>query len=104
MANGRKRPKHVPERTCVVCRRKRPKWDLARIVRTPHGAVEIDSRGKKAGRGAYLCSTRSCWEIGLKGAKLDRVLKTTINEADRAQLAAYCESLPSRDETTDIPA
>jgi predicted RNA-binding protein YlxR (DUF448 family) len=65
-----KRPKHVPERTCIVCRRKRPKWELVRIVRTPQGALEIDNRGKKAGRGAYLCRTQDCFESGLKRKRL----------------------------------
>ena len=93
MAKSEKRSKHVPERTCVVCKRKGPKWELTRIVRTPDGAVEIDPRGKTAGRGAYLCAAASCWESGLKGGRLSRALKTPISPGDRARLAAYGESL-----------
>ena len=56
------RPKHVPQRTCVVCRSERGKRELVRIVRTPAGAVQVDPTGKVAGRGAYLCKARLCWQ------------------------------------------
>ena len=42
------------ERTCVVTRETLRKDMLFRIVRTPEGNVEIDLKGKKNGRGAYL--------------------------------------------------
>ncbi len=29
------RPRHVPQRTCIVCRQVRPKRELIRVVRTP---------------------------------------------------------------------
>ena len=93
MAKREKRPKHIPERTCLVCKQKRPKRELTRIVRTPDGAVEIDPKGKKAGRGAYLCGARSCWESGLKSGRISRALKTSIGPDDRAQLLAYGDSL-----------
>jgi predicted RNA-binding protein YlxR (DUF448 family) len=93
VAKSEKRPKHVPERTCVVCRQKKPKRDLTRIIRTAHGAVVIDLGGKKAGRGAYLCATRACWDSGLKSGRIGRALKTQISSDDRAQLVAYGESL-----------
>ena len=93
MAKREKRPKHIPERTCLVCKQKRPKHELTRIVRTPDGAVEIDPRGKKAGRGAYLCGARSCWESGLKSGRISRALNTSIRPDDHAQLVAYAASL-----------
>nr|WP_245526805.1 YlxR family protein [Marinithermus hydrothermalis] len=47
---------------CVSCRRRRPKRELLRIVRTPEGFV-IDRTGKRPGRGAYVCpDTPTCWE------------------------------------------
>ena len=57
--------KHVPLRTCVGCRQVRSKREMVRIVRTPTGEIEIDERGKKSGRGAYLCRRRECWRKGL---------------------------------------
>jgi predicted RNA-binding protein YlxR (DUF448 family) len=94
MAGPQKRPKHVPERTCIVCRQKRPKWEMVRIVRTPQGTLEIDNRGKKAGRGAYLCRTKDCWEAGLAKKKLEYALKTEISSEQRAELVEYSKTLP----------
>ncbi|MEZ0344003.1 MAG: DUF448 domain-containing protein [Caldimicrobium sp.] len=45
---------HIPERTCVACRIKAPKWDLIRFV-AKEGEVILDERGIFPGRGAYLC-------------------------------------------------
>ena len=94
MTGYQKRCKHVPERSCIACRRKRPKWEMVRIVCTPQGSVEIDSRGKKAGRGAYLCRIRGCWEIALRGRRLEHALKAEIQLEKRTELAAYGEALP----------
>lgn len=85
--------KHVPERTCIACRQKRPKWEMVRIVRTPEGNLEIDSRGKKAGRGAYLCKQQSCWEAGLTKKRLEHALKAEIGTEQRSGLLEYSKTL-----------
>ena len=95
MTGPQKRSKHVPERTCIACQQKRPKWELARIVRTPQGTLEIDSRGKKAGRGAYLCRLQDCWEMGLTRQRLEHALKTEIIAEQRAELLEYSKTLPA---------
>lgn len=91
-AQKRTRQKHVPQRTCVGCRKSLAKRELIRIVRRPEG-VEIDPTGKLSGRGAYLHNRRSCWERGLKGA-LGRALKTELTAADLQRLTAYAAALP----------
>lgn len=88
------RVKHVPQRTCVACKKTEAKRGLVRLVRTPEGRVIVDERGKANGRGAYLCRDRACWEIGLNRQALARALKTTISDEDRAALVAYMESIP----------
>jgi predicted RNA-binding protein YlxR (DUF448 family) len=93
-ANGPRRPKHVPQRTCIACHQVKPKRELLRIVRTPEGHVEMDPTGKKSGRGAYLCATRACWTTALKKKRLEQELETTISEEDRAALEAYMATLP----------
>ncbi len=70
-----------------------PKRQLIRIVRSAE-AVQIDSTGKKAGRGAYLHDRRSCWEAGLQGS-LARALKTELTAADRERLQAFMNALPA---------
>ncbi len=72
------RAKHVPQRSCVGCGRIRPKRELLRLVHTAEGKVEIDRSGKKAGRGAYLCPDPQCWDLALKGSRLEHVLRTRI--------------------------
>ncbi len=88
------RRKHVPLRTCIVCRQTRGKRELVRIVRTPQGAVLVDPTGKAAGRGAYLCRANVCWQQALKGGRLNAALKATVTADDLAGLAAYAAKLP----------
>lgn len=72
--------KYVPLRTCVGCKEVRPKEDLIRVVRTPQGEVLVDSSGKLAGRGAYLCPKSDCLKQALKKKAIQRTLN--INSAD----------------------
>ncbi len=85
---GKKHPrrKHIPQRTCVVCRRTMDKRALTRIVNNPEEGIIIDPGGKRDGRGAYLCDQESCWEQALTTDILARALRTTLTESDRARL------------------
>lgn len=74
------RPRKVPLRKCVACQEMMPKRELIRVVRTPAGEVEIDLKGKKAGRGAYLCGKVSCFKLAKKTKALDRALKHPVGE------------------------
>jgi predicted RNA-binding protein YlxR (DUF448 family) len=85
--------RQMPVRTCVACQQARTKRELVRVVHTAAGVVEVDPTGKKAGRGAYLCPKRSCWQLGLKKKALDRALKTTIGPDNVAVLEAYAATL-----------
>ena len=92
------KPRHIPQRTCIVTRQTGDKRGLIRIVRTPEGRVEVDPTGKKNGRGAYLTADRAIWERALKGNVLARALKVEINPEDMATLTAYAETLPVSNE------
>lgn len=81
------RRKHVPQRTCVVCRTTAEKRTLTRLVRTPEGVV-IDPTGKLNGRGAYLCDDPDCWARAAQSDVLSKALRTTLTEADRDRLRA----------------
>jgi predicted RNA-binding protein YlxR (DUF448 family) len=85
--------KHIPQRTCIACRKVKAKRDLIRVVRTPSGNVEIDAGGKKTGRGAYLCRTEECWEASLKGNRLEHTLRTSLTRENHEQLMKYAEGL-----------
>lgn len=88
------RPKHVPQRTCVACRRVDPKRALVRLVRSADGRVAIDPKGKQAGRGAYLCHDPACWDQALRKRGLERALKIeALHPDDRAILEAFAAGL-----------
>lgn len=89
---GGPRPKHVPQRTCIACRRKDAKRDYVRLVRTPEGTVEVDPTGKRNGRGAYLCPTRSCWNTALDVGAIEQALKVELSESNRDQLREYART------------
>jgi predicted RNA-binding protein YlxR (DUF448 family) len=77
--------RHVPMRTCVVCRDKTNKRTLVRLVRTESG-VQIDPSGKLNGRGAYLCDRASCWERAVNSDILSKALRTSLTAEDRERL------------------
>ena len=85
--------KYTPQRTCVVCREVKPKRELIRLVCISDDSVEVDTTGKKPGRGAYLCGVPECWEVGLKGDRLENVLRTKLTRQAREQLARSGEDL-----------
>ncbi len=88
------RAKRAPQRTCVGCRQVLTKRTLARLVRAPDG-VRVDPTGKASGRGAYLHNRRSCWEQALRGGALERALRTTLTEAERATLWEIGLAMPA---------
>jgi predicted RNA-binding protein YlxR (DUF448 family) len=80
--------RHIPLRTCVVCRETSAKKTLLRVVRTaapkadppvagaPEPAPQIlfDLSGKANGRGAYVCATAECIEKAIKQKRFERSL------------------------------
>jgi predicted RNA-binding protein YlxR (DUF448 family) len=59
---------HIPTRTCVGCRRRRPKGDMLRLVRGADGRVDADRAAQ--GRGAYVCADAECVERAQKPGRL----------------------------------
>ncbi len=95
--------KHIPQRTCIACRTVRAKRELIRIVRTDETHVQADATGKKAGRGAYLCRARECWEQVLQSPRqLTHALNLSapIHIEDMARLSEFAATLPPREKPT----
>ena len=72
--------KHVPERTCVLSRRKGTKDEMIRLALSPDGEVAPDVRARAPGRGAWIGVNRAELDAAnakgkLKGA-LQRAFKT----------------------------
>ncbi len=88
------RQKHIPERTCVLCRTRRAKRDLVRIVHLTEGGVVVDETGKRKGRGAYLCRQQACWTLALKRGALNQALRTNLSAEEITELQRYAATLP----------
>ena len=98
------RRKHVPLRSCIACRQKLPKRELVRIVRTPEGTIEIDPKGKRSGRGAYLCRQQQCWEQAVEPRRLAQALHCQVSAEEvvalKALAAAVIEGTVVESQTT----
>ncbi len=72
--------KKVPQRKCLGCMESFPKKDLVRVVRTPDGSVQMDLTGKKSGRGAYICKSKTCLKKAIKSKRIQNNLEVEISE------------------------
>ena len=73
--------KKIPMRQCMGCNAHKPKSELLRVVRDPEGNISLDFKGKKSGRGAYLCFDVACLKKARKSGRIDRVLDCEIPSA-----------------------
>jgi len=70
--------KKIPQRSCVVCRTKKDKNELLRIVRNQTNEINIDESGKMPGKGAYICDSIECLEKSIKSKALKRALDVEV--------------------------
>ena len=86
------KPRKIPQRQCLGCREMRNKRDLIRVVRSPEGEISLDFKGKKPGRGAYVCPSTECLKKVRKSRALERAfsapLPDEVWEALEAQMKA----------------
>ena len=79
-------PKKIPVRQCLGCREHKPKPELIRVVRSPGGEVSLDFKGKKPGRGAYVCPDPACLQKARKSRALERAFSAPLPDAVWAAL------------------
>lgn len=72
------KPKKIPQRQCLGCREMKNKKNLIRVVRSPEGEISLDFKGKKPGRGAYVCPEAGCLAKARKSKALERAFETAI--------------------------
>ena len=85
---------HVPERTCVLTRRKGTKDELIRLALAPDGSVHPDVRARAPGRGAWIGVTRG--ELDEANAK--GKLKAALQRAFKSQAVTVPDDLGERTE------
>ncbi len=72
--------KKIPLRKCSGCGEMKPKKELIRVVRSPEGEISLDTNGRAAGRGAYLCPNLECLRIARKARRFERSFECAIPE------------------------
>ena len=73
---------HVPERTCVLTRRKGTKDELIRLALGPDGTVAPDARARAPGRGAWIGVTRTELDAANAKGKLKPALQRAFKTND----------------------
>ena len=91
-SNQIQKEKILPQRKCVGCGNVKNKNELIRVVRSPENEISIDSKGKKSGRGAYLCKDADCLKKAIKSKRLDRSFKIKVSEEIFEQLVEMMNS------------
>ena len=91
----------IPQRMCLGCQESHPKKELIRIVRSPEGEYSVDTTGKKAGRGAYICPKQECFEAARKSRGLERSFKNAIDPAVYEALAQQLQALNATAKTEE---
>ena len=71
-------PKKIPLRQCLGCREMKPKRELIRAVRSPEGEISLDFKGRKPGRGAYVCPSAGCLKKARRSKALERAFGAPI--------------------------
>ena len=83
----------IPQRQCIGCGEMKDKKSLLRVIKTPEGAILLDTTGKKNGRGAYVCASGECLKKAMKSKGLERSLKcavpTEVYEAIKKELEEF---------------
>ena len=67
-------------RRCISCNQQKEKNELLRVVKPKDENLQIDSIGKKNGRGAYICKDEECLNKAIKSKKLERTFEIEIKE------------------------
>ena len=92
MSTKKKNVGKKPMRLCVCCGAQKPKGEMLRILisgrNTEVDGSEIDTTGKKHGRGAYICKKSSCIEAAYdKGLISEEVKMQSLEETGRFKLS-----------------
>lgn len=85
--------KHIPMRSCIVCRESKDKSELLRVVKRPDGSVVIDRSGKEPGRGAYVCRNGDCMATAIKKRVFNRAFSRQLDQSVYDSLAAAMTDL-----------
>ena len=83
-------------RKCVGWQEMKSKKEMIRVIKTADEEFLLDATGKKNGRGAYVCPSKSCLEMEIKNKGQERSLKQSIPKAVYEELEKEMETLESK--------
>ena len=72
--------KKIPMRKCLGCGEQKPKKELIRVVKNKDDEISLDLTGKKNGRGAYICHSKSCFQKARKAKRFEKAFSCPIPE------------------------
>ncbi len=78
-------PAPGPERSCLGCGQKRPKWSLRRLVLDQKHQLVLDTSQTAPGRGAYLCG-EGCLKAAVKRKAFQRAFRGQVKSLDERDL------------------
>ena len=93
MEKNNQKVRKIPMRQCLGCRVGKPKKELIRVVRSPEGVITLDFRGKKPGRGAYICPEKACLDKAKKSKALERAFECAIPDEIYENLYAELDTM-----------
>ena len=71
--------KKIPMRTCIACRKAKPKRERVRVVKFGE-EIKLDLTGKANGRGAYVCNCKECIAKLKKSKLLNRAFSCQVSD------------------------
>ncbi|MBQ8921121.1 MAG: YlxR family protein [Oscillospiraceae bacterium] len=85
-------PRKIPMRMCLGCNEMKPKRGLIRVVHQKDGTILLDTTGKQAGRGAYVCPQLACLQKARKARRLEKAFSCKISDEIYAALESQMQS------------
>lgn len=73
--------RRVPLRKCLGCGEMKEKRQLLRVVHNKEGETLVDTNGKAAGRGAYICGNIACFDTARKNRRFERAFSERIPDS-----------------------
>ncbi|MFH0957792.1 MAG: YlxR family protein [Pseudomonadota bacterium] len=70
---------HIPIRTCIACRNKRPASEMIRLAVLERALIETNRKMNLSGRGCYICPLEVCAEKASKKRLLQKALRSEMD-------------------------
>ena len=97
-ASGAATGKHVPQRTCIGCRKKDDQAVLLRLARVSMegaNAVHVDPDRRVSGRGAWMHPDPACLRLAVKRSAFPRAFRGSVGITEVERWFKALEDVPT---------